>query len=62
MQEAMKKGDVVKFKKALTAEKAEARMVILSDPGGGRVLVRDISDKKIATCLYIDELELCELA
>lgn len=60
MKSELKKGDVVKFKKVLNAEKAAARMIILSEPGGGRVLVRDISDQKITTCLYADELELCE--
>lgn len=60
MKKAIAKGDIVKFKNALNAKKAQVRMVILSDPGGGRVLARDISDKNIANCFYIDELELSE--
>lgn len=59
MMSALKKGDVIKFRKASTIEKAETRMVILSDPVGDRVLVRDISGKKIANCFYIVEMELC---
>lgn len=60
MKSALKKGVIVKFKKPLNAEKAEARMIVLSESGGGRVLVGDVSDNKIAICLYTDELELCE--
>jgi len=60
MKRDLKKGDVVKFKKVLNPEKAAARMVILSDPGGGRVLVRNLSEKQLSICLYIDELELFE--
>ena len=56
----LKKGDVIKFRIPLSPEKAEARMVILSDPVGDRVLVRNISGKKIANCFYIVEMELCE--
>ena len=44
MKEVLKKGDVVKFKKTLNAEKAQARMIIL-EWSWGRVLVSDIYNK-----------------
>lgn len=57
----MKKGDVVKFKTVIDVGDENARMVLLEDPDGGRVLVEDICNMIIKpTSRYnIDDLEIC---
>lgn len=57
----MKKGDIVKFKRVVARGDEEARMVLLEDPDGGRVLVAHICDMNIKpTNRYeIEELEVC---
>ena len=57
----MKKGDIVKFRKAVDPGDEDLRMILLEDPDGGRVLVECIVDMKIRpTCRYnADDLETC---
>jgi hypothetical protein len=39
----MKKGDIVKFMKAVYAGDKHLRMILLEDPDGGRALVKKLS-------------------
>ena len=57
----MKKGDIVKFKRIVARGDEDARMVLLEEPDGGRVLVQHICDMNIKpTNRYeIEELEVC---
>lgn len=57
----MRKGDIVKFRKAVDPGDEDLRMILLEDPDGGRVLVESIVDMKIRpTYRYsIEELEIC---
>ena len=57
----MKKGDIVKFRKAVDVGDEDLRMILLEDPDGGRVLVESIVDMKIRpTYRYsVDDLEAC---
>lgn len=43
----MKKGDIVKFRKAVDPGDEDLRMILLEDPDGGRVLVESIVDMNI---------------
>lgn len=43
----MEKGDIVKFKRIVARGDEDARMVLLEDPDGGRVLVMHICDMNI---------------
>lgn len=43
----MKKGDIVKFRKAVDPGDEDLRMILLEDPDGGRVLVESVVDMKI---------------
>jgi hypothetical protein len=43
----MKKGNIVKFRKAVDPGDENLRMILLEDPDGGRVLVESIVDMKI---------------
>ena len=56
----MKKGDLVKFKRVVDPGDEKARMVLLEDPDGGRVLVQHQVDMVIKpTDVYpVEELEL----
>ncbi|WP_214173932.1 hypothetical protein [Geomobilimonas luticola] len=57
----MKKGDIVKFRKAVDPGDEGLRMILLEDLDGGRVLVESIVDMKIRpTYRYnADDLETC---
>ena len=57
----MKKGDVVKFKRIVARGDEDARMILVEDPDGGRVLVQHICDMNIKpTNRYeTEELEIC---
>lgn len=59
----MKKGDIVKFRKAVDPGDENLRMILLEDPDGGRVLVESIVDLKIRpTYRYsVEELEPYEM-
>lgn len=49
----MKKGDIVKFRKAVDPGDENLRMILLEDPDGGRVLIESVVDMKIRpTCRY----------
>jgi len=55
----LKEGMVVKFKKLIDKGDADARMVLIENPDGGRVRVRHMVDMKIQpTSIYqVDDLE-----
>ena len=57
----MKKGDIVKFRKAVDPGDEDLCMILLEDPDGGRVLVESVVDMKIRpTCRYnVEDLEVC---
>lgn len=57
----MKKGDIVKFRKAVDPGDEDLRMILLEDPDGGRVLVESVVDMKIRpTFRYnVEDLEFC---
>ena len=57
----MRKGDIVKFKVIIEAGDDKARMRLLEDPDGGRVLLESLMGMNInPTCRYnVDDLELC---
>lgn len=57
----MKKGDIVKFRKAVDPCDEDLRMILLEDPDGGRVLVESVVDMKIRpTYRYnVEDLEFC---
>ena len=57
----MRKGDIVKFRKAVDPGDEDLRMILLEDPDGGRVLVESVVDMKIRpTYRYnIEELVVC---
>lgn len=57
----MKKGDIVKFRKAVDPGDEDLRMILLEDSDGGRVLVESIVDMKIRpTFRYnVEDLEFC---
>ena len=42
----MKKGDIVKFRKAVDPGDERLRMILLEDPDGGRVLVESVVNMK----------------
>lgn len=42
----MKKGDIVKFRKAVDPGDEYLRMILLAGPDGGQVLVKSIVDMK----------------
>lgn len=58
----MKKGSVLKFKRPVDADEGHIRMILLEDPDGGRVLVRDLLDMPLPpTHVYpVDSLEVVE--
>lgn len=57
----MKKGDIVKFRKAVDTGDENLRMILLEDPDDGRVLVESIVNMNIRpTHRYsVDDLEAC---
>ena len=56
---AMKKGDIVKFKKVVDAGDEVLRMVLLENPDRGRVLVESVVDMNIKPTSRhnVDDLE-----
>ncbi len=60
----MKKGDIVKFKKAVDAGDEDLRMVVLENPDGGGVLVEAVIDMNIKpTYRYnVEDLEIWSMA
>jgi hypothetical protein len=57
----MQKGDIVIFRDAKDPGDENAKMVLVEDPDGGRVLVRHLVDMKIQpTSIYLTkDLQLC---
>lgn len=43
LEDLMKKGDIVNFRKAVDAGDENLRMILLEDPDGGKALVKKLS-------------------
>ena len=59
----MKKHDVVKFKDPVSDIEVKSRFVLLEDPDGPRVLVKEIYDMPFprTTIFNVDELVVCDM-
>jgi len=59
----MKKHDVVKFKDPVSDIEKISRFVLLEDPDGPRVLVKEICDMYLprTTIFNVDELIVCDM-
>ncbi len=57
----MRKGDIVKFRKAVDPGDEDLRIILLEDPDGGWILVESIVDMKIRpTYRYnVEDLKIC---